>query len=229
MTILIVGAHAMDAEIMSGAFALKAARDGHRVVLFHLSRGERGHPTTPPARFGRQLEVEMAEAATALGVEQQWSGLRAPLPHPDEVATVVAAKVDSLRPALVVTHWKGSWHPSHRRSHDATVAALELTGAGIPLVYAENCEDLNGFRVDLFVPIDEEYESWLAALRCYELFRRSEPESKDPSAIPYWAYYTAAARVRGLQANLDLAAAFMQGFGPAPPSGMGFQQCPQTG
>lgn len=229
MTILIVGAHAMDAEIMSGAFALKAARDGHRVVLFHLSRGERGHPTTPPARFGQQLEVEMAEAATALGVEQQWSGLRAPLSHSDEVATVVAAKVDSLRPALVVTHWKGSWHPSHRRSHDATVAALGLTGAGIPLVYAENCEDLNGFRVDLFVPIDEEYESWLAALRCYELFRRSEPGSKDPSAIPYWAYYTAAARVRGLQANLDLAAALMQGFGPAPPSGMGFQRCPPTG
>ena len=223
MTVLIVGAHAMDAEIMAGALAARAAREGHRVVLLHLSKGERGHPTTPPARFGRQLEEEMARAAEVLGVEQRWSGLAAPLPHSDEIAPLIAAHLDELQPALLITHWGGSWHRSHRRSHAAALTAVRLCGAVIPVLFAENCEDLDGLRVDCFVAIGNVYERWLEAMRCYELFRRSEPGSEAASEIPYWSFYTASAKVRGLQADLGLATAFMRALGPAPPAHLGFR------
>lgn len=223
MTILVVGAHAMDAEIMAGALAARTAGQGHRVVLLHLSRGERGHPTTAPSRFGRQLEGEMARAAQVLGVEQRWSGLPAPLPPPDRIAPLVADHVNQLQPDLVVTHWRGSWHRSHRRAHAAVLEAVRLSDASIPVAYAENCEDLDGFRVDCFVAIGDVYECWLEAMRCYELFRRSEPGSEVVSEIPYWSFYTATARVRGLQADLGLATAFMRGPGSAPPADLGFR------
>ncbi|MDE0232580.1 MAG: PIG-L family deacetylase [bacterium] len=223
MTILIVGAHALDAEIMAGGLAARAARDGHRVVLLHLSRGERGHPTLPPTRFARQLDDEMDRAARVLGVESRWSGLPAPIPHPDEIAPLVAAHVEELDPALLVTHWKGSWHRSHRRSHAATLAAVHQSHRRIPVIYPENCEDLDGFLPDCFLPISDVYESWLEALRCYELFRRSEPDSKAHSEIPYWSFYTATARVRGLQAGVDMAGAFMREAGSEIPSELGFR------
>ncbi len=223
MNLLIVGAHAMDAEIMAGAFAARAAEEGHGVILFHLTRGERGHPTTPPERFGPQLEQEMSAAAAALGVDARWSGQQAPLPPPGEVVPLLTGLIDEFRPDLVVTHWKGSWHPSHRRAHAATVAAIEQRGGGIPVLYAENCEDLEGFRVDCYLPIAEAYDRWLEAVGCYELFRRSMPGSAERSSIPYWAYYTAAARVRGLQADLELAAAFMLDPGDVLPPGFGLR------
>lgn len=221
MNLLVVGAHAMDAEIMAGALAAHAAGEGHRVVLFHLTRGERGHPTTPPERFARQLEEEMAAAGAALGCDVRWSGLPAPLPPSAEVVAHVAAMIEEVGPDLVVTHWKGSWHPSHRRAHEATVAALARSG-GIPLLFAENCEDLEGFRVDRCLPIDDVYDQWLEAVASYELFRRSMPESTHESSIPYWAYYTAAARVRGLHAGVERAECFMLGSGPAPSAEFGF-------
>ena len=67
MSLMVIGAHAMDAEIMAGGLAAMQAAQGRRVVLLHLTRGERGHPTKPAAEFGRQLEAELAEAAAALG------------------------------------------------------------------------------------------------------------------------------------------------------------------
>jgi LmbE family N-acetylglucosaminyl deacetylase len=209
--LVIVGAHALDAEVMGGGLAASAAASGLNVVLLHLTRGERGHPWKPASEFGVQLEQEMHDAAVALGVGQHWPGLMAPL-ELEEARGAVETIFKRLRPRAVVTHWRGSWHPSHSRAHDAVQAAAQERE--LALLFAENCEDLDGFRPDRFVAIGDVYERWLKALRCYELFRFSEPGSEQVDVvIPYWAYYTAAARVRGLQAGLEFAQALMLGRG----------------
>lgn len=213
MSLLVVGAHAMDAELMAGALAAAEARRGRRVSLLHLTRGERGHPTKPAAVFGSQLEEEMAAAATALGVGCRWSGLPAPLAGPEQVAPLVAAAARDVGAKVLITHWKGSWHPSHRVAHQGVLAAITSLDPAPAVLYAENCEDLDGFAAEWFADVGATYPAWLEALRCYELFRRSEPGSGVEAGIPYWAYYTAAARVRGLQAGLGLAEAFQQGAG----------------
>jgi len=215
-SLLIVGAHALDAEVMGGGLAAHAAARGWSVVLLHLTRGERGHPRMPSAEFGAQLEREMRAAADALGARSEWPGLAAPLEGVERARAAVAGALDRLRPSAVVTHWRGSWHPSHVRSHYAVVAAAEA--AGVPVLFGENCEDLTGFRADRFAPLEGVYEGWLAGMRAYELFRLSEPGAGEPgdTVVPYWAYYTAAARVRGLQAGLGWAQAFMSGPAEAP-------------
>ena len=214
-TLLVVGAHALDAEIMAGAVAAAAADRGWDVLLLHLTRGERGHPDKPKDFFAQQLEGEMRQAAEILGVRQEWPGIPAPLPTAEQVQTVIADVVRRLQPDAIITHWRGSWHPSHVRAHEAVLLAVGQLSQPPAVLYAENCEDLTGFQALCFASIASVYERWLRALRAYELYRLSEP-GVYAGGIPYWAYYTAAARVRGLQSGLELAQALMPGSGSIP-------------
>src|SRR5579863_1906427 len=159
---------------MGGGLALAAKGDGWKVEILHLTRGERGHPWKSPEEFGLQLEGEIHEAAKALGMRSRWSGLEAPL---DEVRArkVITEVIEECRPETIVTHWRGSWHPSHVTAYDAVAAASSCCGS--TLLFGENCEDLDGFQAEYFVSIGAVYEQWLNALRCYELFRLSEPGS----------------------------------------------------
>lgn len=212
---MIVGAHALDAELMGGALGARWAASGLDVLLVHLTRGERGHPWKSASDFGAQLENEMQEAAALLSVRCEWPGLLAPLAI-EEGRRALKETFDREQPRAVVTHWRGSWHPSHIRGHDAVRAVARPER--VALLFGENCEDLEGFRPDRFVAIEDVRLRWLEALRSYELFRLSEPgPEQNDAVIPYSAYYTAAARVRGLQAGLDFAQALMLGPG-SPPS-----------
>jgi len=213
--LLVVGAHALDAEVMAGAVSAAAAERGWDVLLLHLTRGERGHPQKPAEVFAPQVEGEMHRAAEILGVRQEWPGIRAPLPAPERVRTAIEDVVRRLRPEAIITHWHGSWHPSHVRAHEAVQLALEKLERQPCVLYAENCEDLTGFQASYFASIASVYDRWVRALQAYELFRLSEPDHYR-GGIPYWAYYTAAARVRGLQSGLELAQALMPGSGPIP-------------
>jgi LmbE family N-acetylglucosaminyl deacetylase len=207
-SLLVVGAHAMDAEIMAGGLAAAAVDGGWDVQLLHLTRGERGHPELSATIFGPQLEREMAEAAGALGVGYEWAGIMAPLPEAGEVAPVIRDAIERVHVDVVVTHWKGSWHQSHVRAHEAVVLAAGIMEAAPPVLYAENCEDLTGFSPTHFASMDHVMAKWLQAMEAYELFRLSKPDSYS-GGIPYWCYYVAAMRVRGMQCGFELAEAFM--------------------
>jgi len=169
----------------------------------------------------------MSAAAAALGCQARWSGAPAPL-RSVEVAPRLAEWLVEFKPQVVVTHWKGSWHPSHRQAHDATLHALADSGLHPTVAFGENCEDLTGFDATHFVPVAHVRHRWLQAVRCYELFRRSEPDHTSDPGIPYWAYYTAALRVRGQQSGLEYAQAFMV-VGQSGPTELGFVSRPVIG
>jgi LmbE family N-acetylglucosaminyl deacetylase len=115
MSLVVVGAHALDAELMGGPLAAVASDAGWPVALLHLTLGERGHPSKPPDTFGPQVLEESVAAARFLGADAVWSGAAAPLDE-DKVLAWLIAEIRVRRPALIVTHWRGSWHPSHRAS-----------------------------------------------------------------------------------------------------------------
>ena len=215
--ILVVGAHAMDAEVMAGAIGIKAVEKGIPVLLAHLTRGERGHKRKAAEVFGKQLEQEMADAARVMQVRQQWAGFMAPLSDSDSVVEWLEEIMTRERITRVLTHWIGSWHASHVRAHKAVVAAIDHMGANPPaLFYAENCEDLTGFQPDWFVPIEEVYDRWMMALNCYELFRMSLGRAENEGSIPYFAYYSSITQVRGRYVNAGRVQALMCGKGELP-------------
>lgn len=213
--VLVVGAHAFDAEVMAGAAAAVWAADGRRVVLLHLSQGELGHRTMSPRSYAEQKRSEAEEAARRLGAEAVFFDYRdAGVPHTDEVAHRVARQIREIRPSVVVGHWRGSWHQDHVAAHRAMVqgvffAALPTFHATLPahapqsILFAENWEDAAGFQPEVYVDTTARHDAWLAAIGAYALGRG------ELGDFPYRDYYAALARMRGCLAGTEHAEAFM--------------------
>lgn len=213
--VIVVGAHAFDAEAMAGGWCATLAMAGRRVTLVHLSDGEQGHRTLSPESYAMQKRGEADLAATIMGVEQ----LSLHLPDTavtatNEVVERVARLIREVRPGICIGHWSGSWHRDHRAAHQVFMDSLFL--AALPTVmpdvapfapeailFAENWEDAEGFQPSMYVDITPGYERWLAALDAYELCRG------DIAAFPYRDYYTSLARLRGCISGDRYAEAFM--------------------
>lgn len=205
--LVVVGAHAMDAEVMAGGLVAIHTAAGGEAWLLHLSRGEGSYTGKTSAEAASQLDAEMAEAARLLGAGVRWLGFRSgPIPLSDAKAAIQTALAD-LAPEVVVTHWRGSWHPRHVITHQATLLALQAVSGVRELLFGENCEDLDGFRPTSYFDIIGGVERWFQALSSYELYRTSI--SLDGSGIPYHSYYRAAARNRGFESGVLAAQAFM--------------------
>lgn len=212
--LLVIGAHAFDAEVMAGALAAQWTRQGGRAVLVHISLGERGHHSKSSADYAIQKREEALEAARILGAEARFlEQADTDSTNVGRVSEEIARIVRSVHPGSVVTHWRGSWHPDHVAAHEATMRALLLAGlaataekdvahAPAALLFGENWEDGEGFRADTYLDVTPSYETWIEALRAYEIGR------VPPPGFPYSDYYASLARLRGCVLGTRYAEAF---------------------
>ena len=213
-TILAIGAHAGDMELTAGAVLLKQRHLGDRVVLLHLSLGERGNPKLPAAAYGAQKRKEAEAAARVLGAEVMFGPFRdGEVPNSDETRRYVADIIRQVRPALIITHWRESIHRDHAATHAIVVDAVLLAAidggkAGEPphrgtrLWYAENWEDTEQFQPYLYVDVSDQLAKWRELVTSYEFVRGGI------SSFAYLDYYTALATVRGAEARRRQAIAF---------------------
>lgn len=197
----------MDAEVLAGGLVAAHTAAGGEAYLLHLSRGEGSYPSLPPDEAAARLQVEMAEAGATLRAQVRWLGFRSgPIGLTSAVSAIRSVLAD-INPGVVVTHWRGSWHPRHVVAHQATLAAVRSVPSVRELLFGENCEDLEGFRPTCYFDISDAVETWLRALSAYELFRKSaEP---GWGGVPYHGYYKSAARNRGIEAGVQAAQGFM--------------------
>ena len=128
-TIMVVGGHAADAEVMAGATVLKHVQAGYRAVLVHMTLGEKGHRSMPVAEYTEQKRREAVAAAKALSAEVVC------MPYPDgELAVdeatqwMIADTMRLYRPDVVITHWHGSIHRDHRNTSINVTEALYFAG-----------------------------------------------------------------------------------------------------
>src|SRR5205823_11490401 len=111
----------------------KYAAVGAQAVLLHLTAGEAGHPTLAAEDYARQKIDEAHQAASILGAEARFLPYKdAELPRNDEVAYQIADVIREVRPDVVLTHWRGSFHSDHVNAHDNTMRALFL--AALPAI-----------------------------------------------------------------------------------------------
>jgi LmbE family N-acetylglucosaminyl deacetylase len=216
-TVLAIGAHAADMELTCGAVMARYAREGHQAVFCHLTLGEKGHSRLSAAEYAEEKRRSAEAVARDLGATVRF------MPYPDgelqdseEVKLAVCDLIRELRPQVIITNWKGSIHRDHARAHHITVEARFLAGlrelrrerpaVWVPhLLFAENWEDMEGFRADLYLDTTETHEQWLSALSHYAIFR-------DPSVggFRYRDYYDALATLRGCLGGFHRANAFMR-------------------
>lgn len=212
--LMVIGAHAGDAEISAGGAVLSHVLQGRRATLLHLTLGGKGHPTLGEEAYAEQKRQEAEAAAQALGAQVIFLPYRdGALFADEETKFAVADVIRRQQPDIIVTHWQNSIHKDHANTYaiveDAVFyAAIRHVQRADPphsvrsLYYAENWEDPTGFEPEAYLDITAAFEGWLQAVQCYELFRGGF------SRFPYLDYYKALARVRGAQAGFTYAEAF---------------------
>ncbi|MDQ3525895.1 MAG: PIG-L family deacetylase, partial [Chloroflexota bacterium] len=112
--IMVIGAHAADAELMGGAAVLAHLRLGWRSVLVHLTLGEKGSKTLSAEEYAEVKREEAVRAAEVLGSEMEvLPYLDGELPVNGEVQWHITDLIRKHRPDVILTHWKGSIHTDH--------------------------------------------------------------------------------------------------------------------
>jgi len=213
--IVAFGAHAADVEFSSGAVLAKHAMRGDRVMIVHITLGEAGHSKMSLADYAEQKKVECQQAAAVLGTEVRWlAHVDAALPANPEVELEICDILRELRPRIVTTHWRGSFHRDHMLSHHLVMRGVALARStscqrALPphsvkkILFPENWEDPQDFRPEIYIDVSESYDRWLEAANKYALFRG------EVSPFPYRQYYESLAFIRGAEARCGKAATLM--------------------
>jgi LmbE family N-acetylglucosaminyl deacetylase len=214
-TILAVGAHAGDVELTSGALLARQHQLGDRVVILHLTLGEGGNPRLVSAQYGEQKRREALAAAQVLGAEVLFAPYRdGELPDDDAARRYVANVIRTVKPTLVITHWRESIHKDHAAASRVVTDAVLLASLdgvrtehapfrGVRSIwYAENWEDAAGFQPYVSIDVSTAMGTWRDAVTKYEFVRGGISDFR------YLDYYDALSVVRGALARRGRAESF---------------------
>lgn len=214
--IMVVGAHAADAEIMGGATVLKHVNAGWRGVMVHMTPGEKGHRTLSSDAYAEIKREEAHTAARILGADCVM------LPYKDgelavnlDVQWTIADVIRAYRPTVLLTHWQGSLHRDHRNTSLNVMESLFL--ARLPafrrqhpahdpskVLYAENWEDEDGFKPDLYLDVSDVFDRYIEVIHAYSLFRG------EVVSFEYEQWYRGASEMRGAEGGFKHAVALME-------------------
>ncbi len=174
LDVLAVMAHPDDAELLCGGALIRSADAGERVGVLDLSAGEMGSSGSAELRAD-----EAARAAEIMGLTvRRCAGLPDSRLANDEASRrVVIEALRTLRPRVVVTHWKVGRHRDHRVASALVRDACYLAGLtkldadGAPfrphkLVYASAYREDVG-PPDIVVDVTDQMERKLEAMAAY--------------------------------------------------------------
>lgn len=209
--VLVIGGHIGDVENMGGLLACKYAQAGHHVTLLHMTAGEKGAPDRDVAEYRAQRLREAEAFGEIIGAEACTV-----LDHPDGELHVneqgiheMCDLIRDLRPDIVLTHWRGSFHRDHRNTHTIVMeggflAALPGIARAQPahlirgLYFCENWEDLEDYHPDLWIDVSDVFDTWVRGCEQSELLRGG-------IAFDYLHYYTGLAAKRGAEIGVKRA------------------------
>jgi len=214
-SIMVIGAHAGDAENMAAAAVLKHTRAGHAATIVHMTLGEAGHPTLAPEVYAEQRKREVEESARLMGGQAIWLPYRdGELPVNDEIKLQVCDLIRQEKPSTILTHWRGSIHKDHVATHEIVRDAIFY--AALPAIqrerpvhrvrsvyFPENWEDMDGWRADVYLDVSDVWEDYVSVLRSHEFIRGGI------SSFRYFDYYTALGTTRGCLGGFEKATALM--------------------
>lgn len=216
MTILAIGAHIGDAELMSGPLLAEEVIQGKSATILALTPGELGSPTCPPQEYRIQKLEEHRRFCKGTGIqsivfEDERDGF---LKANDDTALRIARIIRELRPEMILAHWEGSFHPDHRNAHALVKRAAFLASLPLPdepqprfsttVKFSENWEDMQGFQPDVFREISNDaFDVWSEAIKVHEFARGLS------SGFRYIDYYTALMTAKGCLNNSLRAVALM--------------------
>ncbi len=121
MNILAIGAHPDDIELGCGGLLIKAARHGHNVSMYTLTRG--GASGDP-----RQRTEELKRSAQFIGAKHLWidNFEDSRLSVTQDLINHIEHFINLSNPDLILTHSHGDIHHDHRSIAAATVESARF-------------------------------------------------------------------------------------------------------
>ena len=118
MKILAIGAHPDDVELGCGGLLLSAARAGHEVFIYTITRGAAGGDP------GQRVE-EAQKSAQFIGAKALWLDdlPDSRLQEGIELISRIESRIDIVGPDVILTHHGGAVHHDHRTVSRATLEA----------------------------------------------------------------------------------------------------------
>jgi bacillithiol biosynthesis deacetylase BshB1 len=189
LDVLAIGAHPDDVELSSGGTVVKLVKQGRKVGLVDITRGELGTRGS-----GEIREKEAADAARALGVE-----VRTNLGMPDgdivnnaENRAKLIKVIRRHRPDILLIPYSVDRHPDHENTNvlcreawfHSGLTRIETEDKGKPQTAfrprAYYCfMQWFEFTPSFIVDISDEIEARMEAARAFKS-QFYDPESKDP-------------------------------------------------
>lgn len=209
--LLVIGGHIGDVENTGGLIAAKYAAGGHHVTLLHMTAGEKGNPNVDHREYRKQRVREAEDFSQIIGASECIV-----LDHPDGELHVDETTIHEmcdlirhLRPDIVLTHWRGSFHRDHRNTYTIVMeggflAALPSFERKDPahlikgLYFCENWEDREDYQPDLWIDVSDVFDTWVEACETSELLR-------GEISFQYLHHYKGLAAVRGAEVGVKYA------------------------
>ena len=205
--LMAIAAHPGDALFTMGAAVARQVSTGGQGIFLSLSHGERGNPAIAQAEYGAMQVAATDKAAKILGAETAYlSYPDGELPDNEEARFAVCDAIRRHKPEIIITHWKGSFHKDHRASYNIVNDAIFY--AGLPgikrelrahsvskLLFAENWEDAEGFRQDIYLDVSDVFDRWVKACAVFPMWR-------GETGFHYDDYYKSLAVARGSLARI---------------------------
>ncbi|MGY8988256.1 MAG: bacillithiol biosynthesis deacetylase BshB1 [Flavobacteriales bacterium] len=187
LDILVFGAHPDDVELGCGGTILKHVKQGYKVGILDLTRGELGTRGTEETRSD-----ETENSTKILGVSLRDNmGFKDGFFQNDESHKMeLIKKIRQYKPDIVMTNAPSDRHPDHGRSSDLTIDSCFLSG----LEKIETGQEVwrpkhiyhyiqfNTILPDFVVDITDEMEQKIESILCYKT-QFYNPESEETETI----------------------------------------------
>lgn len=217
ITVLAVGAHPDDLEILCGGTLARYARKGYRVVMAHVLNGDKGHYTMNPRRL---VAIRRREAqAAGRMINAQVIGLD--LPDGQLFSTLATRKimmdlVRRTRPDMIITHAPADYISDHTTTSQVTCDASFYAAAPLfktrraahskiaPIVFMDTLAGIH-FHPAEYVDISKTFQVKMDMLSCHQSQLKW---LKEHDGIDMLEMVATTARFRGLQCGVRHAEAF---------------------
>jgi N-acetylglucosamine malate deacetylase 1 len=187
LDILVFGAHPDDVELGCGGTILKHVKQGYKVGVIDLTRGELGTRGTEETRSD-----ETENSTKILGVSLRDNmGFKDGFFQNDKSHKMeLIKKIRQYKPDIVITNAPSDRHPDHGRSSDLTIDSCFLSG----LEKIETGQDVwrpkhiyhyiqfNTILPDFVLDITDEMEQKIESILCYKT-QFYNPESEETETI----------------------------------------------
>ncbi len=216
-SVLAVGAHPDDIEILCAGTLAKYCKQGSKVAIAIATDGSAGHKKIPPEKLAKIRRQEAQKAAELIGAYFYWIGYQDEMIRNDiDTRLQFTDIIRQTKPDVILTHAPNDYHPDHRVVSQLVFDSSFVSGLsnvktsfpahpGVPVVmYFDTLAGIH-FEPTSYVDITDFFKVKKEMLKCHQSQLKFLQDQNDMDVMEL---IEITARMRGFQCGVKYAEAF---------------------